>query len=76
MPHMEEDIHSFHMTPNTQSFISEIVLFLAESHPKWPFPSIGCLLILEVPEHIAYPPPTTSCSCGMCTMTSSAALIN
>ena len=35
---MEEDIHSFHMTPNTQTFISEIVLFWAESHPKWALP--------------------------------------
>ena len=40
IPHMEEDIHSFHMTPNTQTFISEIVLFWAESHPKWAPPRI------------------------------------
>ena len=26
------------MTPNTQIFISEIVLFWAESHPKWALP--------------------------------------
>ena len=40
IPHLKENIQGFQMTPNTQIFISELVLFWAESHPKWALPRI------------------------------------